>query len=321
MPFTVDGQPMAGNAMLSPVLSGQPSMHAMPQNSDYMQQYSQYVQQYYREYYRQWLHQHNRQHLSSLSSHTTAPQPQLRQPLKYGNQGCHARAVFSQHNNDVLVVDNTSVGVRTVRLYSLSDLFVDYLFPNQLFDMLLRSDDSDDNQLPFVCRESALQWIRCKQQLTTTTTDFELKLILRVIQMLLKQNSRITGLDLSGNLSLLSTIDNRFPLQSFSSIWSIWTNWTQTSSILATTSKTMLSTLSARSSFAARSQWRSTARSPPDWWTMRSLSAIWCQRWTTGTSGDDSRRPKSWWLKQFESFATLCDRTTRVLTLTIVNYY
>ena len=163
-------------------------------NNEYMNQYSLYVQNYYREYYRQWLQTHSgRQHASNTS---VSSAPTLRQPLKYGSRRSHARAVFSQHNNDVMIVDNTSVGARSVRIYALRDLFVDYLFPSQMFHILLREDN---NELPFASKEAALQWIRCKQELTSgTTTDFELKLVLRVIQMLLKQNSRITGLDLSG---------------------------------------------------------------------------------------------------------------------------
>ena len=170
---------------------------------------SQYYSDYYQNYYKQWMAQHQRQHLSSSSS--VSSMPSLRQPLKYGSHKCHARATFSQHNNILLVLDNTGAAARPancpVVLYSLCDLFVDYLFPKQMFHLLLRSEE---NHLPFESRDACLQWIRCKQQLTTgvttgvttpttgTTPDYELKLILRVIQMLLRQNSRITGLDLSG---------------------------------------------------------------------------------------------------------------------------
>ena len=205
--------------------AGQYPMAAMWQNPDY---YRQYVDQYYREYYRQYIQQQRQ------TTHRSHPPPSVssvtslqRQPLKYGSRRSHARAIFSQHNNHLLFLDNVSAQ-KTLRVYSLTDLFVDYLFPNQMFHVLLRAIDT---RLPFASRETCLEWIRCKRQMTTATTqlttpttevNFELKLILKVIQMLLKQNGLVSGLDLSGNRRPLCALSLTFvSFQSFSSIWLI----------------------------------------------------------------------------------------------------
>jgi hypothetical protein len=140
------------------------------QNNEYL---TQYYSQYYREYYRRLIH-----------SQQSQQQHVLKTPLKYGSIKGHSRAQFSQSNNQLMVIQSNQ---KSILYYSLNDLLNDYLFPKDFLSLI---------RFPFDSKEMVLQFIRFKLQLTDL--NFELKLILKIIQMLLKQNSIISGLDLSG---------------------------------------------------------------------------------------------------------------------------
>jgi len=149
------------------------------QNNEYL---TQYYAQYYREYYRRLLLSREQQSQQTLRART---------PLKYGSRVYHTRAQFNQQNNQLMVLENNT---KKVLNYSLSDILIDYLFPKQFFSLLLSSRDSPDTSLPFKSRDLIKEWLKSKEM----DLNFELKLILKIIQMLLKQNGTITGSDLSG---------------------------------------------------------------------------------------------------------------------------
>jgi hypothetical protein len=141
------------------------------QNNEYL---TQYYSQYYREYYRRLIQ----------SQQQSQQQHVLKTPLKYGSIRGHSRAQFSQSNNQLMVIQSNQ---KSILFYSLNDLLNDYLFPKDFLSLI---------RFPFDSKEMVLQFIRFKLQLNEL--NFELKLILKIIQMLLKQNSIISGLDLSG---------------------------------------------------------------------------------------------------------------------------
>ncbi|CAG2103419.1 unnamed protein product [Medioppia subpectinata] len=146
--------------------------------NDYL---SQYYSQYYRDYYRRFLGQ-QQLHQQVARATTTV----LRPPLKYGSVRCHSRALFSQHDNSLVVVDNTRR--RHVVLYSLRDLCVDYVYT--ALSPLIRDGAAG---LPVTSRDACLQWLRSFGEFAP---NFELKLVTKVMEMCLKQN-RVEGHDLA----------------------------------------------------------------------------------------------------------------------------
>ena len=154
---------------------------------------SEYVKQYYREYYRQVrFHQQLQQQQDQVKEKT---------PLKFVS--VHTNAVFSTNNNQLIVVEPNS----QISLYDLREIFTEKCYP-QLFlhTLLLHVNDDLENSsktlLPFNDAQVALEWIRIK--LTNDSgLNYELKLILKVITMLYRQNGVVSGLDLSGVILFL----------------------------------------------------------------------------------------------------------------------
>ncbi|XP_054157038.1 uncharacterized protein LOC128955396 [Oppia nitens] len=175
--------------------SSPPSMTGMAVNGQQLPQQiwsqneylSQYYSQYYREYYRRLLQQ---KHQSE--DQKTREKPTLRAPLKYGQRKVHSRAVFS--TSGLLVVDNTSsFSVKSVFVYSLSDLFSEYLFVCLQLQHLLRQQ-----QLPFNARDNCLEWLRgsrgvLESRLGSSGVCLERRLVFHVLETLFRQNSRLKG--------------------------------------------------------------------------------------------------------------------------------
>nr|XP_027205171.1 uncharacterized protein LOC113798786 isoform X2 [Dermatophagoides pteronyssinus] len=149
---------------------------------------NEYVSQYYSQYYREYY-----QRLVAFHKHQQQIQNQKKiAPLKY-NQ-FHTPCSFSQHDNQLIVVEaNSNVG-----LYGLQEVFIEQCYPNLYLQSLLYTNNDDPNLtlLPFEDSQSSLDWIRVKQ-LNDTTMNYELKLILKLITMLFRQNGTLSGLDLS----------------------------------------------------------------------------------------------------------------------------
>ncbi|OTF81280.1 STOP and ACE1 domain containing 26s proteosome regulatory subunit, partial [Euroglyphus maynei] len=150
---------------------------------------NEYVSQYYSQYYREYY-----QRLVAFHKHQQQIQNQKKiAPLKY-NQ-FHTPCLFSQHDNQLIVVEpNSNVG-----LYGLQEVFTEQCYPNLYLQSLLypsNDDPTNSTLLPFEDSQSSLDWIRMKQ-LNDSTMNYELKLILKLITMLFRQNGTLTGLDLS----------------------------------------------------------------------------------------------------------------------------
>lgn len=179
-----------------------PSMPVAPGRLPANQQsYSQYYSQYYLEYYRQLLAYQRQQQQAQVRKKT---------PLKYGSSLVHARAAFSQFDNQLLVVEPNS----RIAIYSLQEIFTEFCYPHLFLQTLLLQTGHDNSLtgddpnvslsqsktlLPFSDSNVALDWIRIKL-LNDTNMNYELKLILKVITMLIRQNGVVSGLDLSGEL-------------------------------------------------------------------------------------------------------------------------
>ncbi|CAG2108731.1 unnamed protein product [Medioppia subpectinata] len=178
----------------------EPQAQLWTQN-DYL---SQYYSQYYRDYYRRFLGQHQLHQQVARATTTT-----LRPPLKYGSVRCHSRALFSQHDNSLVVVDNSRR--RHVVVYSLRDLCVDYVYTS--LSPLIRDGAAG---LPVTSRDACLQWLRSFGEFAP---NFELKLVTKVMEMCLKQN-RVEGHDLAELLlpHVLSSerLEQQFPAETAS---------------------------------------------------------------------------------------------------------
>lgn len=155
----------------------------------------QYLTQYYREYYANFYRQV--QHQQAVTS-----QQKTRATMKFTRP--HAHGSFSGNANQLVI--NGGGGNRIVSFYLLRDLFIDQLYPNLFLHTLLNNnigvgDDEKRSKtlLPINDPSVALEWIRIKL-LNDGAINYELKLILKVIQMLYKQNGTISSLDLSGKL-------------------------------------------------------------------------------------------------------------------------
>lgn len=157
----------------------------------------QYLTQYYREYYANFYRQV--QYQQAVTS-----QQKSRATMKFTRP--HAHGSFSGNANQLLV-NAGGGGNRIVSFYLLRDLFIDQLYPNLFLHTLLNNNTGNDDErgkktsLPINDSSVALEWIRIKL-LNDNTINYELKLILKVIQMLYKQNGTISSLDLSGKLFL-----------------------------------------------------------------------------------------------------------------------
>lgn len=182
------------------------------------QTYNEYYSQYYLEYYRQLMAYERKQQQAQVRKKT---------PLKYGSSLVHARAAFSYFDNKLLIVEPNS----RIAIYNLQEIFTEVCYPHLFLQTLLNeqtqseslSGDSKNTSttytktlLPFTDCLVALDWIRIKL-LNDTNINYELKLILKVITMLFRQNGIVSGLDLSGKSSYLNfcfqTFQFVFPLK------------------------------------------------------------------------------------------------------------
>lgn len=173
--------------MLQQQYPQQPQQAAAQQHSEYV---ANYYQEYYREYYKRAIQHQQAQKQAHVRTKT---------PLKYGSR-LHARAAFSAFDNRLLVVEPRA----QIALYNLQEIFTEQIYPHLFLQSLLLhvNDEKTGSEniktpLPFTESTVALNWIRAKQ-LNDSSMNYELKLILKVITMLYRQNGAVSGLDLSG---------------------------------------------------------------------------------------------------------------------------
>ncbi|KAF7496120.1 hypothetical protein SSS_00200 [Sarcoptes scabiei] len=178
-------QSMNQQSFGGPIVSNNPNFPQTIQAGQEMNDFvSQYYSQYYREYYQRIMAYHKQQQ-QELSQKKIAP-------FKY-NQ-FHSAVDFSRNNNQLLVVEANSI----VGIYGLKEIFTEQCHPNLFLQSLLftKNDEQTNILLPFEETQTAIEWLRIKQS-NDSSMNYELKLILKVIIMLLRQNNDVSGLDLS----------------------------------------------------------------------------------------------------------------------------
>lgn len=167
------------NNLLSPTNLQQPPL---ANNSDYVNQfYSHYFEEYFQRFY---AYQKQQQQIMNQ-----------KKIVLYKYNVIHTPTTFSNHNNQLILADPNA----RINFYGLQEVFTEQCYPHLFLQSLLyvNNDDPTTTLLPFVETNIALDWIRVKQ-LNNPVMNYELKLILKVITMLLRQNGSVSGIDLSG---------------------------------------------------------------------------------------------------------------------------
>jgi len=125
----------------------------------------------------------------------------------------YPKAAFSQNNNQLLVRHSKT----QVAFYALKEVFVERCYPTLHLQSLLTDGANGTTPgktlLPFNDPQIAIDWMKIK---SSNDSNYELKLVLKVLTMLFKQKGVVTGLELSGKficyLPSVLDISNLFSL-------------------------------------------------------------------------------------------------------------
>lgn len=195
MPMAIPAMPQQYQQHYQQFVTQNPQAFMNAQSSN--DAYQNFVKHYYRDYYQRWQLYLQQQQQAQVRQKT---------PLKFSR--VHARAAFSAHDNRLMVVEPHA----RIALYDLGEIFTERCYPHLFLQSLLLhvgegekgggssgTTESLVTLLPFADAQVALDWIRIKL-LNDSAMNYELKLILKVITMLYRQNGVVSGLDLSGEL-------------------------------------------------------------------------------------------------------------------------
>lgn len=186
----IDAQPLENRNGPQSLPVTVPPVNQWLQQQRQPQGQSEYYKQYYAQYYQAYYNQ-----VLAYQQHQQQAQVRQKTPLKYGSRLVHAKGAFSSHNNQLLVVEPNS----RVAFYNLQEIFTEKCYSHLFLQTLLVQDEKKPGKtlLPLNDIVVAQDWIRIKL-LNDKNINYELKLILKVIQMLFRQNGTVSPLDLSG---------------------------------------------------------------------------------------------------------------------------